>query len=209
MRAFIIVDVQNDFTPGGALAVREGDQIIPVINELQAKFELIVATQDWHPADHSSFAAQHAGCKIGDVIDLDGVPQIMWPTHCVENTFGAEFHKNLDRQRISKVIPKGTDRAIDSYSGFFDNGHRKSTALDAYLKEKHVSRVFICGLATDYCVKFTAIDAFELGYETSVVVDAVRGVELQEGDVARSLHDMQQLGIKLVDSRDIAEDSRA
>src|SRR5438045_4116559 len=145
MTALIIVDVQNDFVPGGALAVREGNEVVPVINRLQrlkgTAFDLIVATQDWHPADHGSFAVNHPGAKVGDVIDLNGLRQILWPVHCVQNTPGAEFVPSLDRSHIDHIIRKGTDAGIDSYSGFFDNGHRKATGLDRYLEQHSVSHV--------------------------------------------------------------------
>src|SRR5262249_44407690 len=159
----------NDFCPGGALPVPEGYAIIPRINEMQQQFDLVVATQDWHPANHASFAANHPGKKIGDVIELDGLSQILWPTHCVQNTRGGELVPSLDASRIAKVFQKGTDPSVDSYSGFFDNGHRKSTGMGDWLKQKGVSRVHVCGLATDYCVKFTALDARQLGFETHLI----------------------------------------
>ena len=129
MRALILVDIQNDFVPGGALAVREGDRVVPIANALMPQFEIVVATQDWHPADHGSFAANHAGRKVGDVIELNGLPQVLWPVHCVQGTAGAEFVAGLDVSKVAKVFRKGTDREIDSYSGFYDNGHRRSTGL--------------------------------------------------------------------------------
>src|SRR3954468_12732007 len=153
MNALIIVDVQNDFVPGGALPVPEGDKVLPVINNLQPKFDLVVATQDWHPASHGSFAANHPGKKPGDVIQLKGLPQILWPVHCVQNTTGAAFVPTLDAKRIAKVFPKGTDPQVDSYSGFFDNGRQKATGLAEYLKQRGVTELYIVGLATDYCVK--------------------------------------------------------
>src|SRR3954464_12124852 len=159
VNALIIVDLQIDFCPGGALPVPQGDLVIPIINRLQEKFELIIATQDWHPANHGSFAANHPGCRIGEMIDLNGLPQILWPMHCVQNTAGAEFAPTLETDRIERIFQKGTDPAIDSYSGFFDNGHRKATGLGDYLKQRGVKSIYIAGLATDYCVKFTALDA--------------------------------------------------
>jgi nicotinamidase/pyrazinamidase len=198
MHALILVDLQNDFCPGGALPVPRGDEIIPLINQLQSKFELIVATQDWHPADHGSFAANHAGKKPGDVIELNGLQQILWPTHCVQNTPGADFVAGLDRSRIAKVFQKGTDPAIDSYSGFFDNGHSRSTGLGEWLTDRRVTSVHVCGLATDYCVKFTALDARRLGLETSLIEDASRGVELKVGDVAAAIDQMRRAGVRIV-----------
>lgn len=200
MKALLIVDIQNDFCPGGALEVKEGDRIIPIVNKLQSHFKLVVATQDWHPAGHESFASVHDGKQPGDVIDLHGLQQILWPDHCVQGSPGAEFHPDLKTDAIDKVIQKGTDKTIDSYSGFFDNGHRKATGLDDYLKEKGVTDVYVVGLATDYCVKFTALDASELGYNTFLVRDATRGVDLNQGDVAQAIQDMQDAGVTVIDS---------
>src|SRR5205807_6303994 len=154
MKALILVDIQNDFLPGGALAVPEGDSVIPVANKLQSAFPLVVATQDWHPANHGSFAANHRGRKPLEQIELNGLPQTLWPVHCVQGTRGAELAATLEHKRIAKIFLKGTDAGIDSYSGLFDNGHRKSTGLGEWLKAKGVTEVFACGLATDYCIKF-------------------------------------------------------
>ena len=200
MNALILVDVQNDFVPGGALAVPEGDRVVPVCNAIQPAFDLVVATQDWHPPDHGSFAANHPGTKVGQVIDLNGLPQILWPVHCVQNTGGAAFVPGLDTRHIARVFQKGTDAAIDSYSGFFDNGHRKSTGLGDYLKSKGVSDVYVAGLATDYCVKFTALDARQLGFAVHLVQDASRGVNLNPGDVAAAIEEMRRAGVSLLDS---------
>ena len=164
MKALILVDLQNDFLPGGALAVPEGDRVIPVANKLQAHFDLVVATRDWHPPDHSSFAANHHGQKPGDWIDLDGVSQILWPPHCVQNSHGADLAAGLDTSKVRKVFFKGTDPRIDSYSTFFDNRHLKSTGLGDYLRERGVDEVYLMGLATDYCVKYSALDARGLGF---------------------------------------------
>ncbi len=203
MDALMVVDVQNDFCPGGALPVPEGDQIIPIVNRLQQRFPLVVATQDWHPPNHGSFADSHPGCKVGDVIELDGLPQILWPVHCVQNTWGAAFHRQLDTTRIARVFQKGTDPRIDSYSGFFDNGHRKATGLGEFLKEHQVDTVYLCGLATDYCVKFTALDAVNLGLATCVVEDACRAVDLHPGDAAESLRQMRDRGVRILSSAEI------
>jgi nicotinamidase/pyrazinamidase len=194
MKALIIVDVQNDFLPGGALAVPDGDLVIPVINRLQPDFEVIVATQDWHPPDHGSFAANHPGRHPGEVIELDGLSQVLWPVHCVAGTVGAEFSPILERDRWACVFRKGTDRQIDSYSGFFDNGHRQSTGLGDYLRERGVETVYLAGLATDYCVKFTALDAVELGFKTCLIEDACRGVNLNAGDVDAALDECRRAG---------------
>ena len=174
MKALILVDIQNDFLPGGALAVPDGDRIIPLINRLQAAFPLVVATQDWHPANHGSFAANHPGKKIFEQISLNGLSQTLWPVHCVQETPGAELAPALQRERIAKIFPKGTDAGIDSYSGLFDNGHRKSTGLGGWLKGKGVTEVFVCDPATDYCVKFTALDAAQFGFITHFIEDASR-----------------------------------
>lgn len=198
LKALILVDLQNDFLPAGALPVPDGDQVIPLANQIQQRFDLVVATQDWHPSNHASFAAIHPGKMPGDVIDLDGLQQTLWPVHCVQNTVGSAFAPGLDISRVRKIIRKGTDPGIDSYSGFFDNGHRESTGLDFYLKQAGVTETFILGLATDYCVKFTAMDALELGFATYVLVNACRGVELQTGDVAAALHDMATAGVQII-----------
>ncbi len=202
-KALILVDLQNDFCPLGALAVAEGDQLIPIANKLMEQFDLVVATQDWHPADHGSFAANHPWRKPGQVIDLHGLSQILWPIHCVQGSFGAEFVKELNTEKITKIFPKGTDPQIDSYSGFFDNGHRKATGMGDYLKAEGVEEVFVMGLATDYCVKFTALDAVELGFQTKLIVDASRGVNLQEGDVDKAIKEMKNKGVDLVNYQDI------
>jgi len=203
MKALILTDLQNDFCPGGALAVPEGDQVVPAANRLQRQFELVVATQDWHPPDHGSFAANHPGKKPGEQIELAGLPQILWPVHCVQNTPGAAFHPQLDQSHIARVFRKGTDPEIDTYSGFFDNGHRKSTGLADYLKAAGAVEVYICGLTTDYCVKFTALDAVGLGFKTFVVADACRGVNLHPGDVNKAIAEMRAEGVELVHSGDV------
>lgn len=200
MRALILVDLQYDFCPGGALAVQRGDETIAIANRLMPHFSTIVCTQDWHPADHRSFAVNNPGTKPGDVIDLDGVPQMMWPAHCVQDTHGVEIHDGLDRSRINDVIRKGTDAAIDSYSGFFDNGHQKATGLAAWLQERWVKQVYIMGLATDYCVKFTAIDAAKLGFEVRLIEDGCRAVEMTAGDGERAVGEMRDAGVTVVES---------
>jgi nicotinamidase/pyrazinamidase len=198
MNALILVDIQNDFCPGGALPVTDGDRVVPVANGAMGRFDLIIATQDWHPANHGSFAANHPGNKVGEVIDLNGLPQILWPVHCVQNTRGAEFHPELEVSRITKIFPKGTDPAIDSYSGFFDNGHRKSTGLGEWLKQQRVAEVSILGLATDYCVKFTALDAAQMGFKTTLIREGCRGVNLRAGDSDRAIDEMRRAGVTLL-----------
>jgi nicotinamidase/pyrazinamidase len=204
MKALILVDIQNDFLPGGALAVPDGDKIIPLANRLQAAFPLVIATQDWHPANHGSFAANHPGKKLFEQIELNGLPQTLWPIHCVQGTRSAELAKELQRERIAKIFPKGTDAGIDSYSGLFDNGHRKSTGLGEWLKAKGVTEVYVCGLATDYCVKFTALDAAQSGFKTYFIEDASRGVNLQPDDVKKAIAEMKRAGISICRSSELA-----
>jgi len=207
MRALVIVDIQNDFCPGGSLAVADGDAVVAVANRLAAsgKFDVVVATQDWHPADHGSFASNHEGREPGQVVDLAGLQQILWPDHCVQNSRGAEFHPELDASQIEKVFQKGTDREVDSYSGFFDNARRNSTGLGDFLREGGVEQVYVCGLATDYCVKFTALDAVDLGFSTFLVEDACRGVELKPGDVTAAIDEMKAKCVSVVRSDEIAK----
>lgn len=202
-KALILVDIQNDFLPGGALAVAEGDAVVPVANRLQPAFDLIVATQDWHPPDHGSFASNHPGSEPGQLSELGGLPQVLWPDHCVQGSRGAELHRDLDVSRLVHVFRKGTDAEIDSYSGFFDNGQRKATGLGDYLRERNVTDVYVMGLATDYCVKWTALDAIQLGFRTHLVEDGSRGVELKPGDVAAALDEVRRAGGEIVRSSDI------
>ncbi len=202
MKAFIIVDIQYDFCPGGALPVKEGDKVIPIINSLQDKFDVVVATQDWHPKDHGSFASVQ-GKHVYDQIMLFGLEQTLWPDHCVQGTHGAELHKELKKERIGKIFYKATDKNIDSYSAFFDNGHKKSTGLAPYLKAKGVNEIYIAGLAADYCVKFTALDAIALGYKTAVIRDACRGVNIAEDDSKKAFDEMEKAGVILIDSDSI------
>jgi len=199
-RALIIVDVQYDFIPGGALPTIRGDEVVPVMNRLQPHFDFVVATQDWHPPNHGSFASNHPGKKPGDVVDLFGLEQILWPDHCVQGSHGAELHRDLDRSRIDEVVRKGTDPAIDSYSTFFDSGRRKSTGLENHLREREITDVYIGGLATDYCVLWSARDAVSLGFRTFVVSDACRGVELNPGDIDRAFEEMRRIGVEVITS---------
>jgi nicotinamidase/pyrazinamidase len=200
MRALILVDLQYDFCPGGALAVERGDETIEVANRLMPYFSTVVATQDWHPADHGSFSTQHPGKKPGDRIELAGVSQVVWPPHCVQGTHGAELHAGLTHGKITEVFPKGTDRAIDSYSAFFDNGHKKTTGLADWLRERWISRVYVMGLATDYCVKATVLDARGLGFDAWVIEDGCRAVELAKGDGERAFGEMRAAGATIVES---------
>ncbi len=201
-RALLLIDLQNDFMPGGALAVPAGDAVVAVANQVMPLFELVVATKDWHPANHGSFASQHSGSTIGDVIDLNGMRQILWPDHCVQNTTGAELVASLNARRIDKVFPKGMDRGVDSYSGFFDNGHRNSTGLADFLKQQNVDEITIMGLATDYCVKFTALDARALGFTTRLLMEGVRGVEIHTGDCEKAIAEMRDAGVEIATHAD-------
>lgn len=194
-QALILVDLQNDFLPGGALGVPGGDEVIPIANRLMDDFELIVATQDWHPENHGSFAANHPGKELFQQIDLNGLAQTLWPIHCVQGAPGADFPPQLETQRITRVFQKGTNAEIDSYSGLYDNGHRQSTGLAEYLREQGVKRVTVCGLATDYCVKFTALDALVEGFEVTLQLPASRGVNLAAGDVDAAIEEMREKGV--------------
>lgn len=177
MKVLLIVDVQNDFLPGGSLAVAGGDTIVPVINGIVNRFDLVVATQDWHPRGHKSFASNHPGQEPFAEIDLHGLPQTLWPDHCVQGSAGAEFPAQLEARPIETIFRKGTDTEIDSYSGFYDNGYRKSTGLADYLRGKDVKHVYVTGLAGDICVYFTALDALKEGFATSLVLDGCKPLD--------------------------------
>ena len=195
MRALVLVDLQYDFMPGGALAVARGDEVVAVAHHLIPQFETVVATQDWHPRDHKSFAANNPGAQVGELRELNGLPQVMWPAHCVQGTRGAELHDDLDG--ITQVFQKGTNAEIDSYSGFFDNGHKKATGLDGWLREQGITELAVLGLATDYCVKYTVLDALHLGFGVSLVVDGCRAVNLAPGDGDRAIAEMAAAGARL------------
>jgi nicotinamidase/pyrazinamidase len=201
--ALLIVDVQNDFIPRGALAVKGGDLVVPVINALQSKFDHVIATQDYHPADHGSFAANHPGKKPGEFIELAGLPQILWPVHCVQGSKGTDFHPDLSQSQWKAIFQKGKNPEVDSYSGFFDNARRGDTGLGDYLKSTGINRVFVCGLALDYCVKFTALDAKSLGFETTLIVDATRAVNLQPLDGDAAIKEMKAAGINILTSKEL------
>jgi nicotinamidase/pyrazinamidase len=197
MKALILVDIQYDFVPGGALAVPRGDEAAAVANRLMPRFPLVIATQDWHPVDHGSFAANHPGRLPGEVITLGGLRQVLWPVHCVQGTRGAELLAELDRARIAAVVHKGDDPEIDSYSAFFDNGGRKATELAGLLRDRGVEEIHLVGLATDYCVKYSALDARRLGFATHVILEGCRGIDLVPGDVDRALEEMCAAGVVL------------
>lgn len=196
--ALLIVDIQNDFLPGGSLAVTGGDDVIPLINQLVIRdFDLIIASKDWHPFDHRSFADTHQ-LKPGEIILLDGVEQVLWPRHCVQNTRGAEFSTELDASHFKQVFLKGTNKNIDSYSAFFDNGHYQSTGLGEYLKHKEISEIYFAGLTTDYCIKYSVLDAIKLGFKCNVVIDACRPVNLQLEDEQKAIEEMRKAGAKII-----------
>ena len=200
VRALIVVDLQNDFMPGGALSVPYGDAVVPVANRVMRNFDVVVASQDWHPANHGSFASQHPGKKPGEVVDLNGLDQILWPDHCVEGTEGAAFHRDLAVDTFAKIFPKGANLGLDSYSAFFDNAHRKSTGMADYLREQGITDLYLLGLATDYCVKFSALDAVECGFKVCVIEDGCRGIDLHNRDVDNALDEMRSGGVEVVTS---------
>lgn len=203
MKALLIVDVQNDFCPEGNLAVKEGDGIIPVINGIMSRFDIIIASKDWHPDNHICFISQHNDKRIGETVICDGIPQIIWPEHCIQDTAGSEFHPDLNTCRILKIIHKGMNINVDSYSAFRDNHHEHPTGLNKYLQKKEIKKLFIVGLATDYCVKYTALDELDLGYDVYVIKDATRGVNIKPDDSERALSELSLKGITLIKSVDI------
>jgi len=196
MRALIIVDIQNDFTSGGRLAVPGGETIIPAVNQLQDRFDLVVATQDWHPHGHKSFASNHPGKLPFQKIMLQGLEQVLWPDHCVQGTDGAAFHRALDINKIAAIFRKGMDPAIDSYSGFYDNGHKRSTGLAGYLREHKVDSVYVCGLAGDYCVFYTAMDALKNNFKTFLIEDATRSIS--DDGFATAKHALTKQGGEII-----------
>jgi nicotinamidase/pyrazinamidase len=202
MKALLLVDIQIDFIPGGSLAVPGGNEIISIVNNLQQQFDVVAATQDWHPDNHKSFASNHKEKKAFDIIQLNGLEQVLWPDHCVQGTKGAEFSKELNMNKVEAIFRKGTDREIDSYSGFYDNGHRKTTGLADYLKGKQATEVYIAGLAADYCVYYTAKDALLEGFMTFIIEDAVRAINVEGFKKAKE--DILSKGGKIINSSEIA-----
>lgn len=200
VRALLLIDLQNDFVDGGALAVPQGREVVAVANRLMKQFDFVIATLDSHPSDHKSFASQHPGVKLYETFELDGLPQTAWPEHCIQGTFGAALVDELDQSGIHFRVFKGTDRFIDSYSGFYDNGHRKSTGLTRLLRDLHVNEVFVMGLATDYCVLYSALDSVREGFQTTVITDGCRGVGIHADDIPKAWNRMSENGIALVNS---------
>jgi len=201
MKTLVIIDMQNDFIPGGSLAVPEGDQIVGSINKLQEEFDLVIATQDWHPRDHSSFAANHPGKNEFEKIELHGQEQVLWPVHCVQNSDGAKFHPDLKSTKIETIFRKGTSKEIDSYSGFYDNAHLKSTGLAGYLKEKGADELYFCGLAAEYCVYFSVMDALKEGFSATLIEDATRPLDVE--DFQQAKENILKAGGKIIKSREL------
>jgi nicotinamidase/pyrazinamidase len=201
--ALLIVDVQNDFCPGGALAIQDGDAIIPIINRLQYLFEVVIATQDWHPANHISFATNHPGRNTFEVISANGISQVLWPIHCVPGTFGAGFHPNLQTNRFRLILRKGTNPGLDSYSTFRENDRKTLTRLDGYLRSIEIKNVYLCGLATDYCVLYSALDAISFGFDTKVIIDACQGVDVPKGNVTDAVRKLKDNGIGIITSAEL------
>jgi len=196
-RCLIITDVQNDFCPGGSLAVAEGDKVVPVINRISSGFDKVVATQDWHPLNHVSFAKTHRGNPL-EVITINGIQQVLWPVHCVPGTFGADFHPDLDLREVDLIIRKGTNPLIDSYSIFVENDKITETGLRYYLQGLELTELFFTGLATDYCVCYSAVDARNFGFHVSLILDATKGVDVPAGNVDKTIEDMKKRGINIV-----------
>ncbi len=200
--ALIIVDMQNDFIPGGALPVEGGDLIIDGINNIAEHFKnqnaIVVLTQDWHPKNHMSFASSHPGKNPGDEYQSEGIGPVLWPDHCVQNTKGAEFHKDLNVTLADNIIQKGMNPEVDSYSGFLDNDKKSETGLADYLKSENIKRIFVCGLALDYCCYSTAMDGVDFGFEVYFLVDLTKGIDLPPGNISVSLENMKNKGIKFV-----------
>ncbi|MHA1544915.1 MAG: bifunctional nicotinamidase/pyrazinamidase [Alphaproteobacteria bacterium] len=195
----LVIDVQNDFCPGGGLAVPDGGAVVPVINQLAAEFAHVVLTQDWHPAGHSSFASSHAGAAPFTQVQMAYGPQTLWPDHCVQGTSGAQFHKDLDIAHAEMIVRKGYRADIDSYSAFFENDQTTPTGLGGYLRERGFKKIYCVGLATDFCVGFSALDAVRLGLETVVVQNACRAIDL-DGSLAAALAKMREAGVELLDT---------
>lgn len=201
MKTLIIIDVQNDFIPGGSLAVPFGDEVIPIINKIQNKFDLVIATQDWHPKNHKSFASNNFPYKVFDKINLNGIEQILWPDHCVQGSFGAELHKDLILDNVELILRKGMNSEIDSYSAFYDNGHLKSTGLNSYLIGKNVSEIFFTGLAGDFCVYYSAKDAINENFKVTIIEDAIRSIDNNNFQSIKK--ELIENGVKFINSSEL------
>jgi len=197
--ALVIIDIQNDFCPSGALAVTDGDAVVPIVNRLQTQFPLRVLTQDWHPADHSSFAANHEGAEPFSMTEMPYGPQVLWPSHCIQGSEGAEFHKDLQTNGAAVTIRKGFRSAIDSYSAFFENDRKTPTGLGGYLKDQGIKSLAVTGLATDFCVRYSAVDAAKLGFDVTLIEDACRAIDM-DGSLVEAMKDMADHGVKVAQS---------
>ncbi len=206
LRALIIVDIQNDFCPGGALPVNRADEIIPLVNTLSRKFATVAVTQDWHPSNHVSFASNHEGMNVYDQLEINGINQVLWPDHCVAGSEGSMLHPDLHTDRANIIIRKGTNPGLDSYSAFFENDRVTKTGLSGYLNALEIEDVFLCGLATDYCVYYSAMDAVRSGFKTHVVLDACRGINVPEGSLESVIEQMKVHGVRIINSREISDD---
>jgi len=203
VKALLVVDIQNDFCPGGALVVKDGDKIVPVVNKIMGKFDIVVATQDWHPRIQVSFASNHKGKNAYDEISVNGIMQTLWPDHCVAGTYGADFHRGINTEEFNLILRKGTNPKIDSYSAFLENDKKTETGLHGYLKVLNVSEVYICGLATDYCVYYTAMDSVKYGFHTFVILDACKGIDIPEDSINKSINSMKDNGIIIKNSNEL------
>lgn len=201
MKTLIIIDAQNDFMPGGSLEVPGGDEIVPVMNSIQEKFDLVVASQDWHPQNHVSFASNHPERVVFDEIEVLGKAQTLWPDHCIQNSKGAEFHSDLDTKKWETIFRKGTNPEIDSYSAFYDNGHLKSTGLIGYLKEKGARELYMCGLAADICVYYSLMDAVEEGFTCYFIEDASKPLDVENFEKLKE--EMKSKGITILNSTEV------
>lgn len=206
MKALLLIDLQNDFMPGSVLQVPDGLAAVHAANIAQKFFKIIIATKDWHSENHLSFAKHHPGKKPGDIIDLFGLQQTLWPAHCVQHTQGSALVKELDQTQIQHIVTKGEDNGLDSYSAFFDNAHRHATGLSNYLRQSFIDEVYLLGVATEYCVKYSALDAVNLGFKTSVIIDGCRGIGLQKDDIKNAILEMQDHGIRLINLNDLPDE---
>jgi nicotinamidase/pyrazinamidase len=203
MKALLLIDLQNDFLPGGAVPVPHGDAVPPLANQLQGAFKLVVATQDWHPANHRSFASSHPGRKPGDIALLKKTRQTLWPVHCLQNTRGAELSPALMLNRVNKIFRKGTETEADGYSAFFDDGNIRVTGLHEYLQDKRVTEIYVLGLGTDLCVKATALDAVALGFKTFLIEDGCRSFDPMPEVAKTAIDELREAGVVIIQSRDL------
>jgi len=201
--SLLIIDVQNDFCPGGRLQVAQGDMVVPVINKIAGRFLNVVATQDWHPRNHVSFASNHEKKTPFDSVIVNGIERVLWPDHCIQGTDGADLHPGLDQRNIDLILRKGTRPGLDSYSAFFENDKKTATGLSSYLKGLGIEKVFVCGLAADICVYYSAMDSVKLGFTTFFVADASRGVDIPEGNIEKTEREMEHAGINIINSAEI------